>query len=99
MKPKYFPSFLGSARYTDRRIFVLMLVLIGSLIVDTSLSRISNLGIGQLSFASTKLTFFAVIAIVYVIGQYVILGWIHQQNAEFKYLYHSFYVAALRNPC
>lgn len=81
--PKYFPRLLTSAR-ADRGIFVLMSILIASLLVDTSLSRITNLGINELSFARIKLPIFVIIAIVYVIGQYIILGWVHQQNAEFK---------------
>jgi hypothetical protein len=82
MIARYFPAILTSARYSNKRIFVLMSVLIASLIVDTSLSRISNLGINQMSNATTNLAAFVVIGVVYVIGQYVILGWISQKNTD-----------------
>src|SRR6476660_5404765 len=82
MIARYFPAILTSARYSNKRIFILMSVLIASLIVDTSLSRISNLGINQLSNATTNLAAFVVIGVLYVIGQYVILGWIGQKNTD-----------------
>jgi hypothetical protein len=59
-----------------------MSVLVASLIIDISLSRISNLGINQLSFASTKLAIFVAIGVVYVTGQYFILGWVSQKNTR-----------------
>ena len=59
-----------------------MSVLIFSLIVDISLSRISNLGINQLSFASTRLAIFVVIGVLYVTGQYFILGWVSHKNTR-----------------
>lgn len=89
--PDYFPSFLVSSHYSDRRIFVLMFVLIVSLIVDTLLSRISNLGINELSFAGTKLSIFAAIAAVYIVGQYVILGWLSRQNTEFRTMLRHYF--------
>jgi hypothetical protein len=59
-----------------------MSVLISSLIVDISLSRISNLGINQLSFASTRLAIFVVVGVLYVMGQYFILGWVSHKNTR-----------------
>ena len=95
MIARYFPAILTSARYSNKRIFILMSVLIVSLIVDTSLSRISNLGINQLSNATTNLAAFVVIGVVYVIGQYVILGWIGQKNTDGTISHGSSFAGAI----
>ena len=84
MISKFDRVFLASGRYTNNRIFVLMSILIVSLIIDTALSRISNLGIDQLFLSDTKLAIFIAITVVYTIGQYVMLGWVLQKRREFR---------------
>jgi hypothetical protein len=71
-----------SPKYNSREIFVLMSLVIASLIVDTSLTRINKLNIVQSSIPHESLPIFMVIGIGYMITQYLILGFVKQKSKE-----------------
>lgn len=68
---------------TYRRIFIVILIIIAAFIVDTSLIKISLFSISH-SLSNWRIAIFVVIAIIYAVGQYMILKFIKNKNKEFK---------------
>jgi hypothetical protein len=74
---------LSASRYNNKIILVIMSIVIAALVVDTSLIKISNLLSNQ-SYYGWRISLFIVIAAVYMVGQYLVLGFVRQKSKEIR---------------
>jgi hypothetical protein len=70
-----------SSNYGNKKIFVVLSIVIAALIVDTSIGKISGL-IGREWAPSTQIVLFILIAVTYVAGQYFVLGFVKQKGNQ-----------------
>jgi hypothetical protein len=67
----------------NRTIFLIAILFITTLIVDTALERISGLlGAQSSDYTSRVVLFIAITLIIYVVGEYLILSFIKRRNNE-----------------
>jgi hypothetical protein len=84
MSTRSTPSFLSPSGYSGKKIFVLMCLVTASLIIDTSLTRISKLNIVQSSAPHESLPIFTVIGVGYVITQYLLMKFVKQKSKDIR---------------
>jgi hypothetical protein len=72
---------LSTAGNNNKLIFGLVCIVIAALLVDTSLSKIFDLFTGHLA-VSWRVSIFIVIAVIYVVGQYLFLEFVKLKSKE-----------------
>jgi hypothetical protein len=79
----------SSLTYGNKLTFVIVSVIISALILDTSIIKVYYLNVKQSSFNSSVIVFI-IISSIFLIGQYVVLGYINKKSREivnYKKLY------------
>lgn len=77
-----FENLLFSTILNNKKFLIVISIVIVALTIDTSISRIYIVS-GQ-SFLSWRIVIFLVIATVYAIGQYLVLGLVKQKSKEIR---------------
>lgn len=72
---------ISVTRYNSKKFLVIVSILVASLIIDISLSNISDMISVSTNWGFTT---FITIAVVYAIGQYLILDFVKQKSKEIR---------------
>jgi hypothetical protein len=76
-------SYLSEAR-NNKLIFLVVAVLVGALVLDTSLVRIYSYGSNSQSLSNIRIALFLAIATAYVTGQYLLLEFVKKKSREIR---------------
>lgn len=68
---------------SDKKLFALMLVVIVTITIDSQIGYLADFIPEQLS-SGTGITIFIIIAAIFMVAQYLILGYVKQLNKETK---------------
>jgi hypothetical protein len=74
-------NILHVSRYDSKKLFVMFLVAMIALIIDIGISNIADI-LSKQAVTFWGVTLFVIIAVIYVLGQYFILGLVKAKNEE-----------------